>query len=154
MKNFLIVIVILSLNFTVLSQQVHLITINELNNRIYKGRDTTFIINFWAVSCAPCIKELPYFEKLTDQFKKEKLKVLLINVDFKSELNSSVIPFVKRKKLRNEIFLLDEENQQEYIERIDSNWSGSIPATLIIKNTKRKFFEKDLSYDELVEEYK
>src|SRR4051794_8068919 len=98
MKNFLIVIVILSLHFTALSQKVHVITINELNDRIYRAKDTIFIINFWAVSCAPCVKELPYFEKLNDQFKKKKLKVLLINVDLKSKLNSSVILFKKKKK--------------------------------------------------------
>jgi thiol-disulfide isomerase/thioredoxin len=154
MKNALIIITLLSFHFTARSQHVHLITIDELNNRLDKGKDTTYIVNFWAVSCVPCIKELPYFEKLNDQFKTKKLKVILINVDFKSQLDSSVKPFVKRKKIRNEVFLLDEENQQEYIERIDANWSGSIPATLIIKNTKRKFLEKDLSYDELVEEYK
>ncbi|MEP6949818.1 MAG: redoxin domain-containing protein [Ginsengibacter sp.] len=155
MKNYLFIIILFCLPFVVLSQkQAYLITIDELNNRIDKGTDTTYIINFWATWCAPCIKELSHFEKLGQQLKTEKLKVLLISVDFKSQLVSSVIPFIKRKKLKSEVFLLDEENQQEFIERIDTSWSGSIPATLFVKNNRRKFIEKDLTYDELAEEYK
>ena len=100
------------------------------------------------------MKELPAFEKLEEAFKSEKLKVLLISVNFKSELTTSVIPFVKKRNIKSEVFLLDEKDEQEYIDRIDANWSGSIPATLFIKDNKRKFLEEDLTYDNLVKEYK
>ena len=154
MRFCLIVFWLITTSITSFCQKVNLITINELNDRINHGSDTVYVINFWATSCAPCIKELPYFEKLNQQFKTQKLKVLLISVDFKSQLHSSVIPFVKGKNLHSEVFFLNEENLQEVIERIDMSWSGSIPATLIIKNNKREIFEKDLTYDELVDEYK
>ena len=154
MKNYLLITILFCLPFVALSQQTYLITIDALNSRISKGMDTTYIINFWATSCAPCIKELPYFERLDQQFKKEKLKVLLISVDFKSQLSSAVIPFIKRKNLKCDVFLLDEENQQEFIDRIDTSWSGSIPATLFIKNNKRKFLEKNVTYEALAAEYK
>jgi thiol-disulfide isomerase/thioredoxin len=133
---------------------VHLITVDELYDRIDHGKDTTYIINFWATSCAPCIRELPYFEKLNQNFAHEKLKVLLVSVDFKSDLTSRVIPLVKSKNLKSEVLLLNEEDQQQFIERIDQDWSGSIPATLFIKKEKREFFEKDFTYEELTEEYK
>jgi hypothetical protein len=74
-------------------------------------------------------------------------------VDFKSQLKSSVIPFVNKKKLKNEVFFLDESDQQEYINRIDSTWSGAIPASLFTRKNKRKFIEKQLSYPELLHEY-
>ena len=74
-------------------------------------------------------------------------------MDFKSKLGSSVEPFVKRNKLHNEVFLLDEKDQQEYIARIDNNWSGAIPATLFIKKEKRKFVESDFNYPDLLREY-
>ncbi len=154
MKNFLFIMIFFGIPFITFSQQVDLVTIDRLNDRIKKGTDTTYLINFWATWCAPCMKELPYFEKLAQQFKTEKLKVLLISVDFKAQLTSSLMPFVKRKKLKNEVLLLDEKDQQEFIDRIDTSWSGSIPATLFIKNNNRKFLEKELTYDELVKEYK
>ncbi len=136
------------------SQQVRLININELNKRVENGKDTTFIVNFWATWCAPCIKELPNFEKLNREYKADKLKILLVSVDFKSQQNTEVLSFIKKQKIRNEVFLLNETDQQAYINRIDISWSGSIPATLFIKKNARKFVEKELSYIELLTEYK
>ncbi|KAF2507264.1 TlpA disulfide reductase family protein [Flavobacterium foetidum] len=136
------------------NQNVKLLDINQLNERIKNGKDSTYVVNFWATWCAPCIKELPHFEKLGAEHKKDKLAVLLVSLDFKSKLTSNVIPFVKRKNLKNEVFLLNESNPQEFIDRIDPSWSGSIPATLFIKNDKRKFVESEFTYEQLLTEYK
>jgi len=130
-----------------------LITIDQLNDRVEKGKDTTYIINFWATWCVPCVKEMPAFEKFEHDFKTEKVKLLLISLNFKSELNNSVLPFAKAKNIKSEILLLDEKDPQEYINRIDSGWSGAIPSTLFIKNRERIFFEKDLTYDDLLKQY-
>lgn len=153
MKFNCLVVCLLCLQFTAFSQSNYLITIDQLNERLKNGKDTTYIINFWATWCVPCVKELPNFEKFNEQYKQEKLKIILISVDFKSQLYSSVIPFIKQRKIKNEVFLLDEKDQQEYINRIDTSWSGSVPATLFIKNTKRKFLEKEFTFAELLKEY-
>jgi thiol-disulfide isomerase/thioredoxin len=136
------------------SQNVKLLNIDKLNERIKNGKDSTYVVNFWATWCAPCIKELPHFEKLNAQYKSDKLVVLLISVDFKSKLTSAVVPFVKRKNMKSQVFLLNESNPQEYIDRIDKTWSGSIPATIFIKEDKRKFIESELTYEQLLTEYK
>jgi thiol-disulfide isomerase/thioredoxin len=136
------------------SQSVKLLNIDQLNERIKNGKDSTYVVNFWATWCAPCIKELPHFEKLNAEYKAEKLAVLLVSVDFKSKLNSAVIPFVKRKNMKSQVFLLNESSPQEYIDRIDKSWSGSIPATLFIKGDQRKFIESEFTYEQLLTEYK
>ncbi|WP_428232371.1 TlpA disulfide reductase family protein [Flavobacterium sp.] len=136
------------------SQNVKLLNIDQLNERIKKGKDSIYIVNFWATWCAPCIKELPHFEKLSADYKSDKLAVLLVSVDFKSKLNSAVIPFVKRKNIKRQVFLLNEDDPQKYIDRIDKTWSGSIPATLFIKGDKRKFIESEFTYEQLLTEYK
>lgn len=150
----IIVILLLTFSLKSYSQQVKLITIDQLQERIKVGKDSTYVVNFWATWCAPCIKELPHFEKLSADHKTEKLAVLLISVDFKSKLTSTVVPFVKRKNLKNQVFLLNESNPQEYIDRVDPSWSGSIPATLFIKGDNRKFLESELTYEQLLTEYK
>lgn len=136
------------------NQNVKLLKIDQLNERIKKGQDSTYVVNFWATWCAPCIKELPHFEKLGADHKSEKLAVLLVSLDFKSKLASNVVSFVKRKNLKNEVFLLNESSPQEFIDRIDPSWSGSIPATLFIKGDKRKFVESEFTYEQLLTEYK
>ena len=151
MKNFFILLVLFSLNAA--GQKVTLLSLDQLYQRIEEGKDTTFVINFWATWCAPCVKEIPCFEKLQTAYKSDQLKVLLISLDFKSKMKSTVLPYVKRKKIKNEVFLLNETDQQVYINRIDSAWSGALPATLMIRKNSRKFFEKDFEYAELLKEY-
>ena len=152
--NVLRIFIVFAFSVSGYSQNVKLLNIDQLNERIKNGKDSTYVVNFWATWCAPCIKELPHFEKLKADHKSDKLAVLLVSVDFKSKLNSAVVPFVKRKNLKNEVFLLNESNPQEYIDRIDKDWSGSIPATLFIKEDKRKFIESEFTYEQLLTEYK
>ena len=147
-------LLILAFSLKSYSQQVRLLSIDQLNKRINNGRDSTYVINFWATWCAPCIKELPHFERLSSENKSDKLAVLLVSVDFKSKLKSAVVPFIKRKKIKNEVFLLNETNPQEYIDQIDKSWSGSIPATLFIKKGKRKLMESEFTYGQLLKAYK
>ncbi|HTE27955.1 TlpA disulfide reductase family protein [Flavitalea sp.] len=153
MKTILIIFSLV-LSSRVFAQQVQLIKLDDINKRVRSGKDTVYIINFWATWCVPCLEELPQFEKLSGHYKSNKLKVMLISMDFRSKLENTVVPFVRKKTLKNEVFLFDETNQQEYIDRIDSSWSGALPATLIIHKHKRRFFEKEFTYKELLAEYK
>lgn len=140
---------------SVKAQSVKLLNISQLEDRIKKGGDTVYVVNFWATWCAPCIAELPYFEKLQSVYKDQPLKVLLVSLDFKSKLDKVVIPFVRNKKLNNEVYLLNEPNAQEYIDRVSKEWSGAIPATLIYNKNKniRNFYEKEFTYAELETTY-
>ena len=133
---------VISLNFEALEKKY-----------FQKKNDSIYVINFWATWCAPCIKEIPYFEKLQQEHKSDQLKVLLVSVDFRNQLESKVMPFVKQRELKNEVFLLDESDQQKFIDRIDKTWSGAIPATLFVKGDKRKFLEKEFTYPTLLNEY-
>mgnify|MGYP003585274270 CR=1 FL=1 len=153
-KTFYCLFIVGFFSVSTYSQNVKLLKIDQLNERIKNGKDSTYVVNFWATRCAPCIKELPHFEKLGAEHKSEKLAVLLVSLDFKSKLASNVIPFVKRKNLKNEVFLLNESSPQEFIDRIDPSWSGSIPATLFIKGSNRKFIESEFTYEQLLTEYK
>ena len=154
MKKQLVVLALFLAPLMAMGQDSYLLTVDQLNERVKKGKDTTYVINFWATWCSPCIKELPCFENLQEKFKTEKLKVLLVSVDFKSNLTTSLIPYIKKKKLKNEVWLINEQDQQVFIERIDKNWSGAIPATLFIKEGNRKFFEKQFTCSELTTQYK
>lgn len=144
-----IFIILFSLISYSLSAQVKLLTLNELDKRIANGRDTTYVINFWATWCAPCVAELPNFEQLRIANLKKPVKIILISLDFKSKLQKEVIPFVQKNKINAEVFLLNEPDQQLYIERIDKGWSGAIPATWFVKKNVRQFYERTFTYQEL-----
>jgi len=138
------------------AQKVGLLTADELNQRLELGKDTVYVINLWATWCAPCVKELPYFERLRKTFSSAKLKVLLLSLDFRSKLETEVNPFVKRMKLSSEVFLVNEKDQQVFIDKVDKSWSGTIPATLIVNTARqhRQFISNELTYKELLNFYK
>lgn len=142
-------VVCLSLITYTANAQVKLLKLNDLDKRFTNGKDTTYVINFWATWCSPCVAELPNFEKLRVANLKKPVKVILVSLDFKSKLQKTVIPFVQQNHINAEVFLLNEPDQQRYIERIDKKWSGAIPATLLVNKKARQFYEKELTETEL-----
>ncbi|MFC3563341.1 TlpA disulfide reductase family protein [Pedobacter jamesrossensis] len=144
-----IYIIFFSLISYSVNAQVKLLTVDELDKRIAKGKDTTYVINFWATWCSPCVAELPNFEKLRIENLNKPVKVLLVSLDFKSKLQNKVIPFVEKNQINAEVFLLNEPDQQAYIQRIDKKWSGAIPATLFVHKKVRQFYEKEFTETEL-----
>lgn len=138
---------------TLANAQVKLLSLNELEQRIANGKDTTYLVNFWATWCAPCVAELPSFEQLQKESANKPVKVILLSMDFKSKLKSDVIPFVQKNKLMSEVYVVNEPDQQVFIERVSKDWSGALPATLLIntKLQKRSFYEKEFTYKELVQ---
>ena len=113
--------------------------------------DKIHVINFWATWCAPCIKELPHFEKVHAE-QGERVIVVLISLDMPSMWQKQLIPFIKRKNLQSKVVVLDDPKQNTWIPLVDSNWSGAIPATLIYTKNKRLFYEKPFTYQELITE--
>ncbi|MFC5285005.1 TlpA disulfide reductase family protein [Pedobacter alpinus] len=153
--KFSLLLFLFAISFNNVFSQVNLLTLNKLDLRLEQGKDTVYVVNFWATWCAPCVKELPNFEKLNADYKNQPLKVILLSLDFKSKLEKVVEPFVVKKGLKSEVFLLNEKSEQEYINRISKEWSGALPATLIInpKKKTRKFYEQEFTFEELEKTY-
>lgn len=144
------------LSSVIYAQKVGVYKIDDLTKRIYNNSDTLYVVNFWATWCKPCVAELPEFEKLNQEYKSKKVKVILVCMDFKEELNKRVKPFIKKNNYTCEVVLLDEINGNDFINKITEMWSGAIPATLITRNNKTffEFYEKKVTYDFLKERIK
>jgi thiol-disulfide isomerase/thioredoxin len=122
---------------------------SELEALLFKNDDKTYVVNFWATWCAPCVKELPAFEKLYATYKKDGVEVLLVSLDFPSQKESKLIPFINAKNLQSKVVLMTDPDQDVWISKISKNWSGTIPATLIYNKEKRQFYEQSFEYTEL-----
>ncbi|CAM1351281.1 AhpC/TSA family protein [Tenacibaculum ascidiaceicola] len=124
----------------------------ELKPFLHKNNDKTYVVNFWATWCMPCVKELPAFEKLYKKYKNKDVEVVLVSLDFSKQIETNLIPFIQKKKLQSKILHFEDSNEQFWIPDIAENWSGAIPATLIYNSNKRKFYERTFSYKELQNE--
>ncbi|GIZ09866.1 TlpA disulfide reductase family protein [Flavobacterium sp. UMI-01] len=126
-------------------------TYDALEKAVLNDKNTVYVVNFWATWCAPCVKELPYFERLNNENK--KVKVVLVSLDFKDQFQTKLIPFLKRKSIQSQVVLLTDKNYNNWLSKVDQNWSGSIPATLIINGEKRVFAERDFATFEELNNY-
>jgi thiol-disulfide isomerase/thioredoxin len=122
--------------------------INDLLKRI-DSPDTIYVVNFWATWCKPCIQELPAFDSLFAITGKTNIKILLVSLDFKEELDNKVKPFLIKHEIKSECVLLDETNGNDFINKISPQWSGTIPATLFKQGDKKKLVEKKMNLLEL-----
>ncbi len=124
----------------------------QLQARILQaGDNTTLIINFWATWCKPCVEELAWFEKLHEQYGGDKkVQVLLVSLDFKSQLKKRFEPFLLEKQLKSEVILFADQDANNWIPVMHEQWDGAIPATLVLRGKARLFhLGKFAQYEDL-----
>ena len=127
---------------------------NGLEPYLTKNDEKTYIVNFWATWCAPCIKELPYFEKINAKYKNDNVEVILVSLDFPHQYDSKLKPFIKENNLQSKIVVLDDVDMNTWIPKVDENWDGAIPVTIIYNKNKREFYDQTFTYDILENELK
>lgn len=118
---------------------------NSFEPYLHKDDETTYVINFWATWCLPCLKELPYFEQLHEKYKDQNVKVILVSLDLPKKVESNLIPFIKKKSLKSEVIHLNDPDANSWIEKVDKSWTGSLPTTIIYKKKERVFAEDSYS---------
>lgn len=126
---------------------------NGLEKFLSTTDDKTYVVNFWATWCAPCVKELPYFEKLNATYS-DQLEVILVSLDFPGKYETKLKPYIKEKNLQSKVIALNDVDSNSWIPKIDESWTGAIPATIIFNKTKRQFYEQSFTYEELENEIK
>ena len=109
--------------------------------------DKILVVNYWATWCAPCIKELVYFEELDEKYEDLNVEVVLVSLDFKNQYDKRLVPFVQKRGLKSRVIHLADPKTNDWIDKVDPDWSGSIPATQIISGDKKIFMER--SFDDL-----
>ena len=150
MRNLLLIFSLLLMSFMAV-KPVEKVKIDSLIKRVYGFNDTTYVVNFWATWCAPCVKELPVFDTIDSKFVGKPLKVLLVSLDFPKDLNGKLPQFIDKKSIIHEVLFLDELYENEWISKVDSTWQGNIPATWIVSRSKgfQRFLPREVRVPEL-----
>jgi len=125
--------------------------VEKIQGILENPEDKLFVLNFWASWCGPCVKELPYFEKLAKEYSDEEVEFILMSLDFPSQIESRLIPFLKRNEISLKVILIDELEYDKWMSLVDTAWQGNLPATLFYNNNRsvRHFVNRPLEEDEL-----
>jgi thiol-disulfide isomerase/thioredoxin len=142
----IIITALLALCIASNAQEIKKVKATDLESYIKKA-DHPLIVNFWATYCVPCMEEMPTFVNITNMHKREGLELLLVSLDMPSYYPDKIAQFAKEKRLPPGLLWLAETNADYFCPKIDTQWSGAIPATLFInhKTGYHKFLEQQIS---------
>ncbi|MBN2632855.1 MAG: TlpA family protein disulfide reductase [Bacteroidales bacterium] len=152
MRNLFVIIILLTGGIASLTaQKIEKIGVAELEEIIASQGDVLHVVNFWATWCPPCVTELPYFEKLSNEYGGKEVKFILISLDFPSQIESRLIPFLKTNKITADVRVMTNIDYNSWIEKVDSSWQGNIPVTLLFNNARkvRHFHPSEVTEKEL-----
>jgi thiol-disulfide isomerase/thioredoxin len=143
-KTLLVALVLMSIS--ALAQTVKKAQIADIEVIIQKSEHPV-ILSFWATWCAPCLKEIPYFEETVKKYSGDKVEFILVSLDFKESYPAMIESFVKKKNFQANLYWLNETNADLFCPKVDPKWNGGIPATLFVNNKTnyRKFYERQLT---------
>ena len=119
---------------------IEVVDFDGLYSKIDLSVDKTYVINFWATWCAPCVKEIPHFEYVNQKYSSDSLKVILASFDYPSQIDSKLIPFLNKNEIKSDVVLIDDLNIRDWMSVVSESWDGAIPATLIINKRSQKFY--------------
>lgn len=134
-KNIFLLLIIFCYNITT-AQNIQRVKIKDVVNMIDTAQ-SPLLVNFWATWCAPCVKEIPWFEKAVAAYKDQNVTLVLVSLDFKTAYPKDLAAFVKKNNYVSKVIWLDETNADFFCPLIDPNWDGNIPVTIFVNNKKK-----------------
>lgn len=142
MRYFKVAFISLFFPFFLRGNQVPVVNVEQLQTyAAHKNNDTLYIMNFWATWCDPCVKELPVFQQEYKKYSRHKVKMIFVSLNSLKEIGK-VQSFVNEHIPESLVLLLNGGNPNDWIDKIDSSWSGTLPATVMYKFGEKVYFRE------------
>ena len=137
--------------FELEGQKIEYIKIPGLEKILNSDENKLFIVNFWATWCAPCVSEIPNFENVSKSCNPDKVRFILVSLDFPSQVEKQLVPFLKKNGITLNVVVMQDLDYNSWIDKVDPKWQGDIPATLFFNNTRktRYFHSGELTESDL-----
>jgi thiol-disulfide isomerase/thioredoxin len=118
--------------------------------------DHPLIVSFWATFCAPCNKEIPYFQTTVTRYADQRVELVLVSLDLPDYFPARIASFAQSHAYTARIVWLDETNADYFCPKVDAGWTGGIPCSLFINNKThyRRFFDRQLTEPQVDPEIK
>lgn len=131
-------------------EEIPLVKIEDLKKVYIQPNDTTYIVNFFATWCGPCMMEMPVLNKFYEEHKDTNIKLIFVSLDNAGTVKK--LPSkMKKFGVQAPVYLLNESTDFSWLPYIDKRWQGSIPATMVVNSKKniKAFFETPMEKGQL-----
>jgi thiol-disulfide isomerase/thioredoxin len=136
MKERIFLLILIGVSLVSNAQAIKVVKIDALEETYTRPNDTTYVVNFFATWCGPCMKEIPVFNAFNERHKNSQIQLLFVSLD-NPAAPKKLATAVKKAGMQAPVLLLDESNDFAWLPKLDKRWQGSIPATMIINSKKR-----------------
>ena|SRR5664279_1609207 len=131
------------------SLKIEVLNFHQFESSLHKYNDTLYLVNFWASWCGPCREEFPALQKAAMKYSSGKFRLIMVSLDFTSQLETKLRPYLKSNPVNARLILLNDPHQNEWIDKVDPNWSGEIPFSLLYKNSDHESYSHSFNSNEI-----
>lgn len=104
--------------------------------------DTTYVINFWATWCKPCLEELPLLQEVADtRAADEALQVVLVSLDAEPRAIARIPDYLAARDIDLPVVVLTDPSKQ-WMRELDDKWDGALPTTFVYRGPLRYIYRR------------
>ena len=101
----------------------------------HKGK--VILYDFWATYCEPCRAELPKLMRLEAKLRSQGFELITISAD-EPEQAAAAEKVLKQFAVRGPVYRKQAKDDDQFINSIDTKWSGALPALFLYDKAGRK----------------
>jgi peroxiredoxin len=89
------------------------------------------LINFWSITCVPCITELPEFVTVNRMYRRRHFELYTLSIDSPDQKDAA-LEVLKKNYVSCTNYIFHSDDRDRLAEAIDPEWEGPVPYTILI----------------------
>jgi peroxiredoxin len=106
------------------------------------------LINVWATWCGPCVIEFPDLVDINRMYRARDFEMVTLSADAPNKADKA-LEFLKDQQASCSNYILDSEDRYAFVEAVDSEWSGALPYTMLVKPDGEVLYRREGLIDPL-----
>ena len=119
-----------------------LVDASEIQDLVRRQSGRVVLLNFWATWCPPCLAEFPEIVALERAHRDRGLTVISVSADSPGRVESDLLPFLEKHPSDFPIYVMQTDDVDAFMHRIDPEWNGTIPTTFFFDRRGNVAFKR------------
>lgn len=107
------------------------LSLDGVRERLRRAVGHVLLVHVWASWCAPCLDELPRYDRVAEAARARGAQLLTLAVDSEPQDISHVGPVLRARAPHLEAVIAEHQGREEFFTMFSKSWRGTIPATFV-----------------------